>query len=207
MNARPLFAAAVLSLVAGGLLLGPVPQASSQDASPDTNIEGDIKHQIKIPVSAGNLSGDAGAVGSSAAERFGSPGSNVQVSQDQDPASVFRSGASEMAIATTKFGQRGVIGWNDGEGFGFAPFDPDQPPLGLSGYGYSSDGGRTWTDGGAPPIGDTVAFGPGPAGHSETGNYVTRGDPWLDVDSPLKGRSTTPTWPCGRTMPRRRPLA
>ncbi len=107
-------------------------------------------------------------------------GGNVQVSMDQDPAATLRSGASELTLAVTSNGRRVVAGWNDGEGFGFAPFTPG-PPLGLSGYGFSTDGGATFTDGGAPPIGNVVAFGPGTQGRSATGNFVTRGDPWLDV--------------------------
>jgi hypothetical protein len=184
MRATPRFTAVVLALLSGALLVAPAPRAQAQDAPADAQ----IKDQIKTLVSAGVPGGEAAGIATrSSAARVVFPRSNVQVSQDQDPAAVLRSGASELTLATTLFGLRSVAGWNDGEGFGFAPFVPGQPPLGLSGYGFSSDGGRTWTDGGAPPIGDTVAFGPGPQGRSETGNYVTRGDPWLDVDSEGNG--------------------
>ncbi|MGH2376357.1 MAG: sialidase family protein [bacterium] len=111
-------------------------------------------------------------------------GRNVQVSKNQNPGDALRTGASETTIAGTAGGQKLVAGWNDGEGFAFGPFVPNQPPLGLSGYGFSSDRGRTWTDGGAPPIGTVIAFGPGPRGRSRTGRYITRGDPWLDVGGP-----------------------
>ena len=45
---------------------------------------------------------------------------------------------------------------------------PENPP-GLSGFSFSTDGGLTWTDGGAPD----PALSPG-------GNVYTRGDPWMD---------------------------
>ncbi len=145
----------------------------------------DIKDQIKSAIPTDGL-GATGMLSSSnsPATSTGRPprvGFNVQVSQDQDPAAVLRSGASELTLAIAGNGNRIVAGWNDGEGFGFAPFSPG-PALGISGYGYSADGGQTFTDGGAPPIGNKIAFGPGPQGRSATGNYVTRGDPWLDVD-------------------------
>ena len=79
-------------------------------------------------------------------------------------------GRSETTITSDPSGQNIVVGWNDAQGFGFLPFGP-LPALGLSGYGFSGDGGQTWTDGGAPFV-----FGsPG---------IVTRGDPWLDTGGP-----------------------
>lgn len=165
-----------------GLMALPVAAAPAQQEP----LGLDIKQAMKTPVSAGEgdeAAGSAVAGLATAGASVPHTGRNVQVSQDQDPAAVFRSGASELSVAATSDGRRSVAGWNDGEGFGFAPFTPDAPPLGLSGYGFSSNGGRTWIDGGAPPIGSKVAFGPGTEGRSATGNYVTRGDPWLDVDS------------------------
>lgn len=77
-------------------------------------------------------------------------------------------GRSETSIASTDDGQLAVSGWNDAQGFCGAPFGnactPQSPP-GLSGYASSTDGGLTWTDGGAPPVIDHI---------------FTRGDPWLD---------------------------
>ncbi|MGQ0572539.1 MAG: hypothetical protein ACT4P5_23770, partial [Armatimonadota bacterium] len=79
-------------------------------------------------------------------------GPNTQVSKNQDPGDSLRSGASEATLAGNEGGNRLVAGWNDAEGFAFAPFGPP-PALGLSGYGFSTNGGTTWTDAGAPPIG------------------------------------------------------
>lgn len=145
----------------------------------------DLKDQIKSPVSADGLAASGtSSSGGSPSHPTGRPprvGFNTQVSRNQDPGAVFRSGASELAVAVGSNGNRVVVGWNDGEGFGFKPFQPVDPPLGLSGYGFSSDGGRTFTDGGTPPIGTQIAFGPGTQGRSATGRYITRGDPWLAV--------------------------
>lgn len=83
-------------------------------------------------------------------------------------------GRSETTIAATDDGQFLVAGWNDAQGFcgrpfGTVPPDPNactpQSPPGLSGYAFSTDGGLTWTDGGAPPV---------------INHVFTRGDPWLD---------------------------
>ena len=183
MRRRRRFVVAVLTGL--GLVALPVSAVPAQDVPSSA----EIKEQIKTPVVAdgpdsSSTMAAASAASATANARSGAPaGSNVQVSKDQDPAAVLRSGASELSVAVSAKGRTAVAGWNDGEGFAFAPFVPDQPPLGLSGYAFSSNGGRSWTDGGAPPIGSKVAFGPGTAGRSATGNYVTRGDPWLDVDS------------------------
>ena len=151
----------------------------------------EIKKQIKTAPPADGLSGSAAADSSrSPAHPTGRPprvGFNTQVSMNQDPATPYRSGASELTIAMASNGKYIVVGWNDGEGFGFRPWQPIDPPLGISGYGFSSDGGETFTDGGTPPIGTRIGFGPGTMGQSATGNYVTRGDPWLAVDGAGNG--------------------
>jgi hypothetical protein len=89
----------------------------------------------------------------------GSPprvGDNVQVNEVQvAPPGLL--GRSETSIVADRGGQRLVAGWNDADGFvGLQP--------GLSGFGFSRDGGKTWIDGGAPFI----------------DNIFTFGDPWLD---------------------------
>ena len=108
---------------------------------------------------------------------------NVQVSRNQSPADCVRAGAGETSIAGNSAGL--VAGYNDGIGFAGAPFFRGACGIrqdGLSGFAFSTDLGQTWTVGGAPPVGHVVAFGPGTRGCSTTGQYVTRGDPWLDVD-------------------------
>lgn len=87
-------------------------------------------------------------------------------------------GRSETTLTVSAEGNFLVAGWNDAEGFLRAPFTV--PPIlpgdpGLSGFGFSTDGGVTWTDGGTPFV-----LGVDPANPS-CGNLVTRGDPWLDT--------------------------
>jgi hypothetical protein len=108
-------------------------------------------------------------------------GPNIQVNDAQ----TFPFGRSETTIAVSGNGKRMVIGWNDAQGFCGPPFPI---PLGceieipgFSGYGYSNDGGNSFVDGGAPPLGNRVGFGPGPGDISESGVYITLGDPTLDV--------------------------
>jgi Bacterial pre-peptidase C-terminal domain len=59
---------------------------------------------------------------------------------DLDPSSTAQ---SEVSIAAD--GQNMVVTWNDGDGLNFFPYTNSQ------GYGWSTDGGLTWTDGGSPP--------------------------------------------------------
>jgi hypothetical protein len=58
------------------------------------------------------------------------------------------SGQSETSIAAD--GNNLLVTWNDGEGFGHYPGGPPAQYQ-LQGYGFSSDGGATFTDGGAVP--------------------------------------------------------
>ena len=94
-------------------------------------------------------------------------GPNVRVNAAQQPSPNGLLGRSETSIAATDDGIFLVTGFNDAQGFCGAPFGapctPQTPP-GLSGYAFSSDGGLTWTDGGAPPV---------------INHVFTRGDPWL----------------------------
>lgn len=94
-------------------------------------------------------------------------GSNVQVNAPQLPAPNGLIGRSETSIAAINGGQSLVAGWNDARGFLRPPFGNSLPgTAGLSGYGFSSDGGQTWTDAGAPPVFNHI---------------VTRGDPWMSA--------------------------
>lgn len=93
-------------------------------------------------------------------------GPNVRVNDLQQPFPNGLFGRSETTIASTDDGQSLVAGWNDARGFLRPPFGNTLPGTpGLSGYGFSTDGGLTWTDAGAPPVFNDI---------------VTRGDPWLD---------------------------
>ena len=79
---------------------------------------------------------------------------------------------SEVSVARS--GNTLVAGWNDSSGLNSDIGECDRRRLGMqvtiSGYGYSSDGGQTWTDGGLiRPPGDKHLFGdpvvaPGPGG-------------------------------------------
>jgi len=95
-------------------------------------------------------------------------GTNIRVNDPQRPYPDGLLGRSETAIAAASNGRDIVAGWNDVEGFLRAPFADILPgPPGLSGFGFSTDGGETWIDGGAPPLFD---------------HLLTAGDPWLDRD-------------------------
>lgn len=106
--------------------------------------------------------------GSSGFTGTGSPsrgGDNIQVN---DPQSFFPDGLigrSETTIVSMPGGQRLVAGWNDADGFCALGTPCTVTQLGLSGFGFSRDGGETWTDGGSPPLFD---------------NIFTFGDPWMD---------------------------
>ncbi len=111
-------------------------------------------------------------------------GPNTQVNDPQTPFPGGLLGRSETTIAASANGDLLVVGWNDADGFCGPPFGapcPPPSPPGLSGYGFSADGGKSWTDGGAPFVGSTIALGPGGAPFSTSGDYITRGDPSLDV--------------------------
>lgn len=69
-------------------------------------------------------------------------------------------GATQSENSIAAHGRQLVAGWNDG-------FDTGIPES-YSGFGYSSDGGRTWTDGGTLPHASAIDF--------------ALGDPCLTVD-------------------------
>lgn len=108
---------------------------------------------------------------------------NVRVNAPQVIPPAGRIGRSETTVAVSGNGKFIVVGWNDAEGFLRAPFGPSPATPGLSGYGFSTDGGDTFTDGDTPFIPGVVD----PA-NPACGGLVTRGDPWLDVGG--KGNDT-----------------
>jgi hypothetical protein len=104
-------------------------------------------------------------------------GPNVIVNDPQVPFPVGLIGRSEVSIAVAKK-DRVVVGWNDAEGFcAFFPglCQADHP--GLSGFGFSSDQGETFTDGGTPP----------PFILSDGTSIMTRGDPSLGCSGSGEG--------------------
>ena len=81
----------------------------------------------------------------------GSFGSNVNAAnpkEDRSPAGVQADGQSEVSIAS--IGQYSVEAWNDSTGF-IAPCPSPMNKEELTGYGFSSDGGKTYTDEGGLP--------------------------------------------------------
>jgi hypothetical protein len=91
--------------------------------------------------------------------------SNVQVNEDQLAFPDDYPGRSTASLASSADGQELLATWDDLQGFCGPPNNractpPDEP--GLTGFGYSTDGGQTWIDGGAPPvIGETQSAGHG----------------------------------------------
>src|SRR3954469_9751178 len=97
---------------------------------------------------------------------------DVQVNAPQSPLPTLpngRPGRTAQAIAADRTGQLLVASWETLQGTCGDPFGgkclAPKPP-GISAVGYSTDGGRTWTDAGPPFLG---------------GNVMTSGHPWLDT--------------------------
>lgn len=105
-------------------------------------------------------------------------GPNVQVN---DPQQLFPAGfqtRSTTTLGASEDGQRLLAGWEDFRGLCGPPSNqacPPESPAGLSGFGFSVDGGLTWTDGGAvPPV----------------GTKLTAGHPWIDTNGEENGGET-----------------
>jgi hypothetical protein len=119
--------------------------------------------------------GDLGAVApgqtsSTGTKRPPRVGPNIRANAAQQAFPNGLLGRSETTVASTSDGQSIVVGFNDAQGFCGAPFGvacTPQTPNGLSGFAFSSNGGLSFTDGGAP---DPALFN----------NVFTRGDPWLE---------------------------
>ncbi len=91
---------------------------------------------------------------------------NVQVN---DPQQIFPEGLqtrNTTTLAASDDEKNLLAGWDDFEGFcGLLRECPPPAVPGISGYGFSTDGGKTWTDGGTPP---------------PIGEAFTAGHPWVD---------------------------
>jgi Bacterial pre-peptidase C-terminal domain len=103
--------------------------------------------------------------------------SNVQVNNvsGDDPSA----GQSEAAIAA--WNQYVLVGWNDGQGFITGPD--------LLGYGYSTNGGTTFTDGGTPPRKATWSWTSDPvvAVNEKTGEFYFCGLVDTNLTSTVNG--------------------
>lgn len=90
-------------------------------------------------------------------------GPNVQVNDPQQAFPADFPSRNTTTLAAGEDGQRLLAGWDDFQGFCGPPTNrvcPPQSPPGLSGFAFSTDGGATWTDGGAPdPIGTAHTLG------------------------------------------------
>lgn len=102
-------------------------------------------------------------------------GNDQQVNEPQVPFPDGLLGRSETSIAIGGNGARILVGWNDAEGLLYDPFGPGLPALGVIGYGYSSDGGKTFVDAGGPPL------APDPNAPDPLAALVGLADPSLDV--------------------------
>jgi hypothetical protein len=159
--------ALVLSLIAGALSLTLLTSASALTRPPLVQRKLDLRSAMPLSPDAVQLEAPGTGVGGGATGSGPPPriGDNVIVNAPQIGQPVGLVGRAETSI--TLHGQNLVAGWNDADGFcglGLAPCTGGGQ-LGLSGYGYSTDGGQTWTDGGAPPF---------------LNGILTSGDPWLD---------------------------
>jgi hypothetical protein len=99
------------------------------------------------PQSSGSAQASAQAGGVTATS-FGSNVDAATLQEDVTPSGVQVHGQSETSIAAA--GQYVVEAWNDGTGF-FAPCGSPMNKEELTGFGFSTDGGKTFTDLGGLP--------------------------------------------------------
>lgn len=95
-------------------------------------------------------------------------GPNTRLNAPQRPAPDGQLGRAGSAIVADEAGQNLVAAWETLQGTCGPPFGrtcPAPNPPGLTAVGYSADGGRTWTEIGAPPV---------------AGGSIAGGHPWLD---------------------------
>jgi len=149
------------------LVAGPVALGQDEDFGPP-NPQDLLSGGSTLPDTTVTAPGSASPSGTKAPPRVGP---NVRVNAPQQPFPNGLLGRSETTIAATGDGQHLLAGFNDAQGFCGPPFGSactPESPAGLSGFAFSTDGGLTWTDGGAP---DPAVFN----------NVFTRGDPWMDL--------------------------
>jgi hypothetical protein len=101
----------------------------------------------------------------SAGPSFGSNVDAANLQEDVTPSGVQVHGQSEVSVASA--GPYVVEAWNDGTGF-FAPCGSPQSKEELTGFGFSTDGGKTFTDLGGLPNADCA-------------NSIIDGDPSVEA--------------------------
>ncbi len=157
---------AVIGVLIASLVAVPAPVlADPEDGDIDPILDHDFSSALSAPT---DLDVDTSATSPTGVGEPPRVGANARVNAAQAAFPAGLLGRSETSIAGMDDGQLLVAGFNDAQGFCGPPLGAactPQTPSGLSGYGFSTDAGVTWVDGGAPPI---------------LNNVFTRGDPWLD---------------------------
>lgn len=95
-------------------------------------------------------------------------GPNLRLNAPQLPFPKGKLGRAGVAVAADEEGRHLVAAWETIQGTcgsAYGEACPPPSPPGLTAFGYSVDGGRTWTDAGAPQVVDQA---------------MTAGHPWLD---------------------------
>lgn len=119
-----------------------------------------------------DLAGGAAAAHARAAGPFGSMQSlatPTNTRANDKTLDVAGAGQAEQSIAF--LGLNGLCAWNDGQGFNLTPQD-------VQGYGWTNNGGATWTDGGIPLKAGTIATwtsDPVVAVNEKTGDFYYNG--------------------------------
>ena len=159
-----LFTLAVFLFVSLAGWLIKTTQAQSQYVDDE---KGDLRSAINVQDTLDLLSSSDSITGIGQPPRVG-PNIQVNAAQLAFPNGLLGRSETTTAVSDPFLNGLLVAGFNDAQGFCGAPFGvactPQSPP-GLSGYGFSTDGGMTWNDGGGPPV---------------INNAFSRGDPWMD---------------------------